>query len=166
MSAPHVFVSWTIQDAKGKKSTTEMKLPAAADIAIASTFARSTGVMIDALIKGRLVDVAVGIKIALSSLSGIKTVADPDSDVEEGARFQFSTAIDSLTGFRLPTFDEAFMVAGTALVDTADATVDALVQRVIAGQTVGLINVSPSDQYGNDVTTLESASDSFTSTRR
>lgn len=140
-------------------------MPSSVDIAIASTFARSTGVMIDALIKGRLVDVSVGIKIALSTLSGIKTTADADSDVEEGARFSFRTAIGGLTGFRIPTFDEAFMVSGSPLVDVADATVDALVQRVIAGQTVGLINVSPSDQYGSDVTGLESAVDSFQSSR-
>lgn len=167
MATAHVFVGYTIEDAKGAQSSTEIKFPANADIAIVSTFARSTAQLIDAIIRGKFVDISVGLKIALSSVTSpsLKSAAIDTADVEEGARFQFNAANGGVTGFRLPTFDEDFLIAGSRLVDTADASVDAVVQRIIQGQTVGLINVSPSDQYGSDVTTLKSAKESFTNSR-
>lgn len=164
MAAPHVFLVWTIKDAKGKSSVMKMNMPDSADIAIAKTFIGSTAQLIDPLIKGQIVDLGIGLAVDLPG-SGLKTAPLADSDVEEGARFSWRTAVNSFTNFRIPTFDEAKMVSGTPNVDLTDTDVDDFVQRVLAGQTVGLINVSPSDDRGEDITELSSAREDFTSTR-
>lgn len=165
MGAPHVFVSYSIRDAKGATSTTNINLPDSVDIAIAKLFVRSTAEMIDNLIKGRIVDAGIGLSVDLAGLT-LKGAPNADSDVEEGARFSWRTALNTLTGFRIPTFDETFMVSGTRQVDTANSTVNTFVQRMLAGQTQGIINVSPSDDRGEDITALDAATESFTSSRR
>lgn len=168
MGLPYVFVGYSFEDAKGKTSSTEIKMPANVDIAVASTFARSTAQMIDKIIKGKITDVSIGLKIALSSVTSpsLRAAADDDSDVEEGAKFGFVTSAGGSTSVRIPTIDEAIFVPGTSQVDVTSGTdADDFVQRMIAGQTVGLINVSPSDQHEDDITTLDYAKESFTSSR-
>lgn len=164
MAAPHVIVVYTIRDAKGKSSVSKINMPDSTDIAIAKQFAQSTAQLIDPLLKGQLVSIGIGIEVGLPG-SGLKTAPNTDADVEEGARFNWLTASGANTEFRLPTFDEAKMVAGTPNVDLTDTDVDDFVQRIIAGQTVGIINVSPSDDRGSDVTEIITARESFTSTR-
>lgn len=164
MAAPHVFVSYTVEDAKGEKSSFNINFPDSVDIAILKLFARSTAEMIDDLIKGRITAIGVGLQVDMAGLT-VKTTANADADVEEGARFSWRTALNTLTSFRLPTFDETFLNAGTRQVNTANVAVNTLVQRILAGQTQGVINVSPSDDRGEDVTALESATESFTRSR-
>lgn len=164
MGLPYVFVGYTFQDAKGKTSSTEIKMPASVDIAIAATFARSTAQMIDKIIKGKITDISIGLKIALSSVSSpsLRAAADDDSDVEEGAKFGFLTSAGGSTNLRIPTIDEAIFVAGTEQVDLTSGTdADDFVQRMIAGQTVGIINVSPSDIHEDDIVAVDYAKEAF-----
>lgn len=164
MSAPHAFLVYTIQDAKGKKSTTTINFPAAVDIGQVASFAGDTATMINNIITGKIIEAGVGLAISLSGAT-IRATPDANSDVEEGARFSWNSAIGAITGFRLPTFDEAKMVSGTRDVDLADTDVDTFVQRIIAGKTTGLVNASPSDDRGSDIATLATARESFTSSR-
>ncbi|MBZ0275105.1 MAG: hypothetical protein K8I60_03105 [Anaerolineae bacterium] len=163
MAAPHVFVVYTVQDAKGAKSTMKINFGINADIGVLKDFVTSTASMIDALIKGKIVDAGIGLAVDLPG--GLKASPLADSDVEEGARFSFRTALNTLTQFRMPTFDEAFISPGSRSVDTADGTVDTFVQRILAGRTVGVTNVSPSDDHGEDITALDGARESFSSSR-
>lgn len=160
MAAPKVSLFYTIRDEKNQPSTTQIKFPTTVDIAILKEFARSTGTLIDAVITGRIEEVSIGIGVEDLPTTW-KAAPLANSDVEEGGRFSFLTGIGSKTGFRLPTFDEAYILPGTKQIDVADAAVDALVDRIIAGQTVGIINVSPSDDRGEDITALFSARESF-----
>lgn len=164
MAAPHVFVTYTVQDAKGAKSTMKINFPDAADIAVLKDFVRGTASMIDALIKGAIVDAGIGLAVDITGL-GLKAAPNADSDVEEGARFSWRTVLGTRPQFRMPTFDEAFISAGTKGVDTTDPTVDTFVQRIEQGRTIGLVNVSPSDDRGEDIISLDGARESFTSSR-
>lgn len=164
MAVPIVGGYYTIRDSKGKESTFRMNFPTNADIAIAKEFLRNTGTMIDGLIRGQIV--SVGITLGVENLpAGWKAAPLPNADVEEGARFSFRSAIGAITNFRIPTFDEANVIEGTQNVNTALAPVDAFVDRITDGYTQGLINVSPSDDHGSDIVSLESALESFTNTR-
>jgi hypothetical protein len=165
MAAPHAFVVFSIKDAKNATSVMKVNFPAAVDIGVLRlNFGPTTATLINAIIKGKITEVGVGLAVDISGAT-IRATPDPDSDVEEGARFSWLAANNANTEFRMPTFDEAKMVAGTREVDTADADVDAFVQRIIAGQTVGLTNVSPSTDRGEDITVLDTARESFTSSR-
>jgi hypothetical protein len=164
MAAPHAFLTYSIKDAKGKTSITQINFPYAVDIGQVSSFAVDTATMINNLIKGKITDAGVGLSVDISGAT-IRSAPDINSDVEEGARFSWRSAIGAITNFRLPTFDEAFLVDGTKNVDTADTTVDTFVQRILQGKTTGLVNASPSDDHGSDIATLEAARESFKSSR-
>lgn len=164
MAAPHAFLVYTIQDAKGKKSTTKMNFPAAVDLGQVASFAVDTATMINNIITGKIIEAGLGLAIDISGAT-IRSTPDSNSDVEEGARFSWNAASGANTEFRLPTFDEAKMLTGTQQVDQADSDVDDFVQRILAGKTTGLVNASPSDDHGSDITSIAAARESFQSTR-
>lgn len=160
-----LHVVYTVQDDTGKKSTFRIAFPSATDIAVLQQFAWSTAELIDPLIKGQIVDIGISASVEFGSAT-LKSAPIAGADVEEGAYFGFMSDAGFASGFTIPTFDEAFIVPSSDNVDTADTDVDAVVQRVLAGQTVGLTNVSPSDVRGSDLVSLATARESFRSTRR
>lgn len=164
MAAPHVFLVYGIQDAKGKVSNIKINFPVAVDIGQVASFAGDTATMINSIITGKILNAGIGLAVDLSGAT-IRSAPDPTSDVEEGARFSWRSAVGAITNFRLPTFDEAKMVSGTRNVDTADTDVATFVARILAGKTTGIINASPSDDRGSDIGVLEGARESFTSSR-
>jgi hypothetical protein len=123
--------------------------------------------LIDPLINGRITRIGVGFTISLPGTLG--TVSDADSDVEEGAKFQFQTAGGNFTGFRIPTFDEQFILSGTQNVDLAAAGVAALRQALITGINLtgvgGSGTIAPSDSRDEDITALAFAREMFQSSR-
>lgn len=168
MTPAHVFVNTTFEDAKGAKSSLEYKFPTAAagaaNIAALIDAAKTGATLLDAVTKGRILDVSIGIKVDISALS-LKGSATSDSDVEEGARLQFNTAVDSLTGFRIPTFDEDFLLSGTKVVDLEDTDIADLVDFFVDGHTLSAVTVQPSDERGADIEAIVSARESFQSSR-
>lgn len=163
MAAPHAFVVTTIRDAKGKESITKTNFPDTVSFDVLKAYASTTATLLDAIVRGAIVAIGIGLEVALPS--GIKTNPLATADVEEGARFQWRASSGAVAGWRIPTFDEDLLLTGTAEVDLADTDVDAYVQRVLAGHTVALVNVSPSDDRGSDIVSLESARESFVSSR-
>jgi uncharacterized protein YfcZ (UPF0381/DUF406 family) len=168
MAPPHIFVTTTILDAKGQTSSFEVKFPTSAgtnttmNALIAAAQAIAT--LSDAIIRGQILDVGIGIKVDISGLT-LKSSPVATADVEEGARFQFNTAAESLTGFRMPTFDEDFILSGSRVVDLEDVDVDAFVDLMTAGLETGGVTVQPSDERGSDITTIRSARENFVSSR-
>ena len=168
MAAPHAFVTYTVLDAKGKKSTTQINFPVSAatsvSIDVLRDFAETTAPLIDAIIRGQIIGAGIGLAV---DLSGVTLKASPvaTADVEEGARFTWRTALNTITKFRLPTFDEDFISPGSNAVDIADPDVDAFVDRITEGRTILVTNVSPSDDRGEDITSLDLAVESFGSSR-
>jgi len=164
MAAPHVFVTYSIQDAKGQTSVQKINFPENADIAVLKDFVTTTATMINAFITGKIISAGIGLEVSLATAT-IRATPLINSDVEEGARFNWATALNTNTNFRIPTFDEAFLFDGTQEVDTTDPAISTFSDRIIAGRTIGLVNVSPSDDRGEDINTLVSARESFQSTR-
>lgn len=164
MAAPHVFVTYSIQDAKGQTSVSKINFPDSADIAVLKDFVTTTATMINAFITGKIISAGIGLEVDLSTAT-IRATPLINSDVEEGARFSWATALNTNTQFRIPTFDEAFLFDGTQEVDTTDPAISTFSDRIIAGRTIGLVNVSPSDDRGEDINTLVTARESFQSTR-
>lgn len=164
MAAPHVFLVYSIQDAKGKTSNMKINFPVNVDIGQLQSLAVDTATMVNNIIKGKIIDAGIGLAVDLSGAT-IRSAPDVNSDVEEGARFLWRSAVNAITGFRIPTFDEAKLLDGTKQVDLADTDVDAFVDRIIAGKTTGVVNASPSDDRGEDIEALESARESFQSSR-
>lgn len=169
MAAPHVGVFVTIEDAKGKSSLLGYNFPIGAasnaNINALIDAAKTGATLIDAVTRGKILNVGIAIGVDLSALS-LKSSAVATADVEEGARLQFNTAVNSITGFRVPTFDEDMLLSGTQAVDLEDTDVDALVDFFIDGHTLSAVTVQPSDDRGSDIESVASARESFQSTRK
>lgn len=152
-------------DDKGERSSIQVNVPGATTFTNVVEFAVELFPLIDALIMGQIIGFSVTAEEIFSS--GVKTSPVAGADVEEGARFGFMTAGGHPTSVRLATFDEAHMVAGSALVDQADADVIAFVTAMTGGidLTGGLPVVSPSDTRDEDITTLSYAKDAFQASR-
>lgn len=165
MGAPHVFVTYSIQDIKGKTSVTKINFPIDVDIAVLkNNFVPSTATLINALILGKIVSAGIGIEVDLSSAT-IRATPDVNSDVEEGSYWPLIADNGAETGFRLPTFDEAKLVEGGQYVDLTDDDAEAFAARIVAGQTVSLVNVSPSTDRGEDIDVVYQPYEQFKSSR-
>lgn len=164
-------MSWTIlysiTDEKTKVSTTEVKLPAATAFADVEIFAAQMAALIDTLITGYISRIGIVYQVALPA--GIAAAAGANSDVEEGARFQFRTTNGFFSGLRLATFNEGYIVAGSKAVDTADGDVAAFVAAMTDGIDLtgagGSGTIQPSDARDEDLTALEFAREQFLSSR-
>jgi len=153
-----------VEDSKGKQSTIHFNHPLNVDLGALKDAIRSTVQLIDAIIQGKIISASIGLEVNLPAGLSLKATAIAGADVEEGVRFTFSTNNGAETGFRIPSFAETFL-NDSGILDFANATVDAFIQRVIGGQTVGLVNVSPSDAFGDDVTTYTAGVESFSASR-
>lgn len=156
-------VLYSIVDSKDATSTTEIAVPDSFSLVQITGFATSMAALIDAAIKGKIT--RVGVVIAVTLPGGLKTEPDADSDVEEGARFQFNSVGGFLTGFRLPTFDEAYIPSNTKAVDITDPVVAPIITAMTTGITVGGTPVTPSDKREADIVSLKSAVEQFQSSR-
>lgn len=162
-------LAWTvvghIVDDKGARSDVTYHVPSSVSFANVIEFAQSAFILIDSLITGQLEGFSV---IATEYFtSGVKTAPVAGSDVEEGARFGFLTDQTNDTKLRLPTFDEAHMVAGSALVDLTDSDVIAFITAMTGGIDLAGAGpiVSPSDARDEDIVSLAYAKDAFTASR-
>lgn len=160
-------VLYSIQDEKGKTSTTEINLATATTFADADIMAGQMALLIDDMITGAIT--RIGIVATVDLPVGLKATAAANSDVEEGARFQFRTANGFFSGLRLPTFDEAAIIAGTKNVDLTDADVAAFVTAMVSGLDTsgagGSGVIVPVDKRNEDLTALEFAKEQFLSSR-
>lgn len=160
-------VLYSIVDAKGKSSTMAIALPQVTSFADVTIFAGQMALLIDPLINGRITRIGVGFTVSLPGALGL--VSDADSDVEEGAKFQFKTSGGFFTGFRIPTFDEQFILSGTQQVDLAAPGVAALRTAMVSGINLtaagGSGTIQPSDTRNEDITALEFAREMFQSSR-
>jgi len=115
--------------------------------------------LIDDLIDGKIV--GAGWVLTSTLPSGMKAAAEEFSDVEEGARFTFTTLIPFKTSLRLPTFKESKMLPNSKQVDLTDGGVIAFVDAMEDGVTISTVNFHPADARGEQVTVLASARDAF-----
>jgi len=165
MGAPHAFAIFSVEDYKGKISPVKINFPENVDIGVLrANFVPTTATLINALILGKIVSAGIGLEVDLSGAT-IRATPDINSDVEEGTWWPMRAANGADTGFRLPTFDESKLTPGGQFVDLTDTDAAAFAARLVSGQTVGLVNVSPSTDRGEDVTVVNQPYEQFKASR-
>lgn len=155
-------ILFSIQDAKSQVSTTEIRVPTGTAFADVAPFAQAMAVLINAVITGAITRIGVVFSVALPG--GIRGGALTNSDVEEGAKFQFRTELGNYTSFRLPTFDESLISSNSRAVDLEDTDVAALITAMEDGIDVTPV-VEPCDGREEDVVALSFAREQFQSSR-
>lgn len=167
---PAYSVIFSFRDAKGKSSTTEVNIPTGLTLANMTIFAQEMAKLIDPLITGVITRIGLAINIALPA--GLAANPLSTSDVEEGGKFQFSTAGGYYTGLRIPTWMESLVSAGSDDINTLDADVAAFVAAMMSGidlttatPVAGTGTVTPTDGRGDDITALVNAKEQFVNSR-
>lgn len=154
-----------VRDSKGQESTIKFNHPLNTDIGALKGTIRSTCALVDNLLRGQIVGASIKLIVSLPGGLGLKVAAIAGSDVEEGVRFTFQTSAGAETGFRIPTVEEDWLTDAGVLDYTASDDMDDFLQRILQGVTSGLINASPSDAYGDDITTFVGGTESFLASR-
>lgn len=113
---------------------------------------------IDGMINGEITNMTLGRSLPLPA--GIKTFPLSASDVEERGTFTFKSLYGRVT-YRIPTFKDSLIVAGTNLIDITDALVAPFVFRMIDGSSTPLENTRPCDNRDDSIYALIEAYESF-----
>ena len=114
-------VTYTIRDEKGATSTPTFYLDGAASPTDAKASATEALKAISLLTDGALDAASIVLPIDVSGIGLSAPLSG--SDVEEGARFQYTTVQGFFTSQRIPCFKESLIVAGGNDVDQSDANV-------------------------------------------
>ena len=153
---------FVIVDSKNRNGYMKMNHPLNTDLGALKAALPTTAALLDVLIGGAIVDAYIDIPLNITGWTN--QVPQALGDVEEKCEFTWNTASGAPTGFSIPTFKEA-LFDDDGVLNAAHADVDPFIQRVLAGKTVGLTNVSPSDAYGSDITEFTAGQESFVSSR-
>lgn len=159
-------ILYSIQDGKGKVSTTEVNLPTATNLASATAMAQQLATLINNVITGAIV--RIGITLQVTPPGGLRVAAAANSDVEEGARFQYRTQNGFYSGLRIPTFDESLIATGSRDVNVAGAVATfstAMISGIDTSGAGGTGVIQPCDKRGEDLVALEFAREQFLSSR-
>jgi len=129
-------VNITFMDAKGKTSTTRVRIPAGLSFAVITGFAEALAVILKALTTAQITEVSVSVGIDLSG-ADLRTVATQFSDIFQKA---FVMAKDGVAGlfakFNIPTYDELNTSANSDQLNQADAEIIALITAIEDGITI------------------------------
>lgn len=162
-------VFYTIQDAKGQKSTTTLPIPATTTPANALAAVKAFGPLIGAITGGALVNAGVTLSVDVGTISGFGAAA-ADSDVQEKGFFSFRSVTNFIKSFNVPTILETVFSPGTKFIDQANTAIAALLTAVTDGVDVsgvgGTGTVSMVDSHGADLVTVEEARENWGKYRR
>lgn len=165
--AASISIIVSVVDGKNESSTIEFHIPSTTTLANIIAFGKAIAVLVDPLIGGQITRIGACLNVPLPA--GLKATPQTLSDVEEGAMFNWRTVGGFPTKFRLPTFLEANIIAGTREVDLTDADVLALFNGMITGVDVtgqgGTGSVAPTDGRDDDILSLTSALELFQASR-
>lgn len=158
-------INFQIVDAKNAQSSTQVNLPISRTFEEVEAFAAAMAPLLNALTTGAITRISITRSVALPG--GLRATPDANSDVEEGARFQFRTANGFQTALRIPTFAESKIPSTSKDVNLADTDVAAFVTAMTTGIDLpgALPVVQPSDARGEDITSLTFAREQFVSSR-
>ena len=118
------------------------------------------------IITGGIIDCSINIAPDMApafALDPTIKVPDPDSDVEEGAKFAFRPLDGDIrpTIMRIPTFNEDFLVSGTRIVDVDEPDVELFINAVVASVIPYPFDFGFSDSRGAPLTNFLGAEENF-----
>lgn len=148
-------------DDKGKASSTVVRVPTGFSLAQYAEFGTAICQLLANISDCVITGASVNFGVDLSGL-GLKVSAQPLADVAEKAQLIWNTAASGFKKiFRIPTFREALVNAGSDTINTADVDLAAYVSAIENGISVTGGTVAPSDARGNDIVSLGEAREQF-----
>lgn len=125
-------IALTVRDGKGALSNPSVHILSSTILDDIVEYAQEFATVMDGIMTGEIIAISATVRVALPG--GLGSAA-ANSDVEEGAMFLVDCVGGVKSRLRVPTFDEAKMIAGSKLVDMTDAEVILLVAHLEDGFT-------------------------------
>lgn len=158
-----VDVTFTVKDNKGDTSRFTINLPSSTSVTDAIAFGKTAFPLVQAIMNGAVTDVKVHVPVTGLSLSS----AGLTSDVQEVGQFVFNAVGGFLKRIGIPGLSETKVLASSAQIDTSDTDVAAFITMMTSGVDVsangGSGTIQPSDYRDADLTSLDSAVETFRS---
>lgn len=154
MAVPFSLI-YTVRDAQGDTSTTQVHMPTAFNLAQYTEFAASMATLIDAMLHGRVETAELCLSADLSGLTSNTILTT--SDVEEVAAFVGRTTEGRPVEVNIPALNDGVVVAGTNQLDLADPSVAAFITMLEDGIAVTGGTATPCDVGEDDIDTVISA---------
>jgi len=155
-----VVCTFGFTDAKGKSSSTEVKIPNGLTITDMVDFAIGFGQTLIEFTGARLTSCSISLTIDLSTAT-IRSTPQAVSDVEDKV---LVTATD-LDGFpirmNVPTHREFLAIDGTDQYDDTLPEVAAFIAVFESGITIGATEIKPFSKYGNDAAQVDNVREIF-----
>lgn len=148
------LISVRIIDDGGKVGTCVIPVPAASTVAQMQAYVNTMLPNLDTVTGGKID--AVSVSLALELPGGLKANANVDSPINWGINFAFDAANTPYSHtIRVPALDVGLVTAG--VLDISPAFVQNWIGNIVTGDGT----VAPTDRYGNDLTALLAAADTF-----
>lgn len=149
-------------DDKGDTSFSKIRVPTGFSVAQYTEFAVAFCQFVADTSACQLTGASLTFGIDLSGL-GLKAAAASVADVFQKGYFAFtSAAAGFFKRFRIPTFNESKVSAGSDNINTVDADVAAFINANVNGIAVtGPLTIQPMTERGHDLTALSEAREVF-----
>jgi hypothetical protein len=156
-----VSIIFSFRDAKGKESTTKIRVPSTFSFAQYREFAAAGSQVLANMSTAELYDVSIAVGLDLSGAS-LKTLATQFADVFQRALLVVRSTVAGLfSRINIPTFDDANTVDGSDVLDILDPDVQALITLLEDGLDDGGLLILPVDARGNDLDEVSLAVEKF-----
>lgn len=150
------FISYSLLDDDGQRGSVQIFVPTGSTLAALQTFSDSMSNVIDDITAATIQSATV--TKALTLPGTLKANAIAGHYIQHGANFGFDAANTPYRHtVRIPAILESLLTGETVITDAGVG------QAFVTGMTGGFGADTPSDRYGNDLTTLLSALRSFRS---
>lgn len=161
MSLVTVSFTYSFVDDAGKTSSTKIRVPLVGMTLVdISEFGLASAQVLADLSSCKLTKTTACVGVDLTGL-GLRAVATATSDIAHKALVMIRSSIGAFTRMIIPTFNESFQVPNSDQVDTADASVVALVTAIEDGIAVTGGTVTPVDRRGYDIESVDDIREIF-----
>lgn len=155
---------YVIADAKGDKSVVNIEVPSTLVLTDVPDLVQAFADLVDDITNGALLSGGVTLEI---DLTGVSTVANAISDVQEKAAYTFRGVNGFLKRLTLPAVIETIFSTNSREVDTTLPSQAAFITAMTDGITLPSTNVvQPTDYRGDDLETLVDAREAWGKSRR
>lgn len=154
-------INWTFLDAKSESATFTIEVPDGLTQAQYTEFIEAVTPNLDAMTGGQITRVSITLGLTITGVPGAGAIST--SDVEEKARFVFTSANGFKKTMSLPTALESIFTAGGEVNQTVTEVTNFITQMISGA---GTLPVQPTDYRGDDIVSFVKGREYFAKNRK
>lgn len=168
MSVLAPFISVTVEDSTGRKSSFQIHTESSNSVDEFKGLARAVTKEVDDIIDGVIVGVSATIPFSFANdwVNAPRTTVNAECDVEKIGVFLFEDQYGRVTKMSLPTIRDSVVNDTTNLIDTSNTQVGNVITAMTSNWVDDLLNIVPQNVHGEDLVAIKGAYQTFRKGRR